>query len=157
MGEVVSDSGKTHGGGDLLPSEGSADESPDPRQLVLFDQVLQIERERIKSQDRRTEVALRAVELGDASDTRQYNYHMERLKADERLAMARISLGSKLAFGMGAVVALLLFAILYMMFFGSEHQAARAQQLAVWFFTALGGGGLFVLAQHGIRWLMNLR
>ncbi len=127
----------------------------DPRQLALFNQVLQIERERIKSQDRRTEVALRVVELSDASDVRQYEYHMERLRVDEKLAAAHLSLGSRIALGMGAVLTLVLLSVLYMIFFGSETQASRAKELAVWFFAALGGGGLFVAAQTGMRWLMR--
>ena len=141
--------------GELVSAGRAAQDNRDPHQLELFDQLVQIERERIQLMDRRLDVALQAVQASDAADQRQYEYHKQRLESNERLAKARLSLGSRMAAGVGVAAVLFLFAVLYMMFFGTSEQGDRAQTLLTWFFTALGGGGLFVAAQRVARWLMK--
>ena len=125
--------------------------------LALLDQVVQIEHERIQSQNRRTEVALHAVDASDAADKRQYDFHLRQLESNERLAKARLSLGSRIALGVGLIVSVFLLAILYMTFFGSEAQAGQARQLLVWAFTAVAGGGLLMAIQRSIQWLLKHR
>ena len=133
------------------------EENSNGRQLVLFDQALQLERERIRSQDRRTEVALRAVEIGDAADKRQFQFHMEKLKTEERIENKRLGLSSRIALILGLTVIVFLSLTAYMLFFGSDGQAARARELITWVFTALGGGGFLYVLQRVGRWLMNSR
>lgn len=134
-----------------------SDEESNGRQLVLFDQALQLERERIRSQDRRTEVALRAFEMGDAADKRQFEFHMEKLKTEERIENKRLGLSSRIALILGLTAIVFLSLTTYMLFFGSDQQAARARELITWVFTALGGGGFLYLLQRVGRWLMNIR
>ena len=105
------------------------EENSNGRQLVLFDQALQLERERIRSQDRRTEVALRAVEIGDAADKRQFQFHMEKLKTEERIENKRLGLSSRIALILGLTVIVFLSLTAYMLFFGSDGQAAPRQRV----------------------------
>lgn len=46
-------------------------------------ELIVIERERIASRDRRTDVMRRAIDAGDAADKRQYDYHVEKLRLDD--------------------------------------------------------------------------
>lgn len=91
---------------------------------------------------------MEAVKASDAADQRQYDFHMHRLESDERLAKAHLSLLSKTVLGAGALVAVFVLLVLYMLFFGTPTQADRAQTILTWVFVALGGGGLFVAAQR---------
>ncbi len=143
--------------GELVESDNDRTTGPDAnsRQLELFEQIIQIERQRIESQNSRTEVALKAVEASDAADKRQYDFHKQKLESNERIQKARLTLGSRIALGVGAIFAVFVLAVLYMTFFGTETQAGRALQLLVWVFTALGGGGLLLAGQRSIQWLMN--
>ena len=146
-----------HSRGELVEGADGETGGPDANasQLELFEQVIQIERQRIESQNSRTEVALRAVEASDASDKRQYEFHKQKLESDERMQKARLVLGSRIALGVGAILAVFVLAVLYMAFFGTETQAKRALELLVWAFTALGGGGLLLAGQRSIQWLMK--
>ena len=140
--------------GALIPAGDPEDDQPPMTNEIIKD-LIKIEKERIRSQDRRTEVALKAVEASDASDKRQFEYHTQRLQSEERRATARVSLGLKVAFGIGAVVVAILVISFYMLFFGAPTQTDYAEKLLTWFFAALGGGGLFVLLQRGLQWVMK--
>ena len=127
----------------------------DSQQLVLFDQTLQVERERIQSQDRRTEVMMRALELGNAADERQFQFHMENLSKDERLENKRLALAGRIASGIGVCSIGVIAVLVYMLFFGSELQAGSARELIMWVFNALGGGGLLFVLVRAIQWLLR--
>lgn len=143
--------------GELVPVDESAQNSTDSSQLELFDQFVKIERDRIQSQNNRTEVALRAVEVSDASDKRQFEFHVKKLDSEERQTMRRLSFGFWITAGVGAVISIFLLVLLYMMFFGTEIQASRGQNLLGAVFTAVGGGGLLILGQRALGQLMNKR
>ena len=140
--------------GALIPAGDLKDDQPPMTGEILKD-LLKIEQERIRSQDRRTEVALRFVEASDASDKRQFEYHMQRLQSEERQAKARVSLGLKVVIGIGGVVLAILVISFYMLFFGTLTQTDYAEKLLTWFFAALGGGGLLLLLQRGLQWVMK--
>lgn len=106
--------------GDLVPADEVKRSNSDQNQLELFDKVIQIERDRIQSQNNRTEVALRAVEVSDASDKRQYEFHVKKLESEERQATKRLSVGFQITIGVGSVISIFLLALLYMMFLGTE-------------------------------------
>ena len=69
--------------GALIPAGDLEDDQP-PMTTEIIKDLIKIEQERIRSQDRRTEVALKAVEASDASDKRQFEYHTQRLQSEER-------------------------------------------------------------------------
>ena len=116
-------------------------------------ELVRLEQQRLESQDRRNEIALRAIEADESSDKRQYDYHVSRLESEERKFNARLGLVAKVWLGIGGLTALFALVILYMMFFGTQEQARIAEKLLVWSFTALGGGGLLYAGQRGLRWI----
>ena len=157
MGQVVTDDKEKQLVRQMPNKAEQVDGHVDPLQLEMFGKLLDLEQKRINTTNRRTEVAMRAVEASDAADQRQYDYHIKKLESDDSLERVRLSLGAKGAFGVGGSIILLLSLVLYMMFFGTETQASQARELLTWGFTALGGGGLLFIAQRGVRWLMKLR
>ena len=50
------------------------------RQTWAFEQLFEIERQRVDSNNRRTEVALKVIAASEASDERQFQYHVEKLR-----------------------------------------------------------------------------
>lgn len=47
--------------------------------------MFELEKERIKSSDKRTEIARLAIEANDSSDKRQFEYHMSKLACEAEL------------------------------------------------------------------------
>ena len=66
--------------------------------LDAIDKLVNLERQRIESINRRTELAGKAIEASDAADQRQYDYHVARMqqsgreRAERRRAVACPSL-----------------------------------------------------------------
>lgn len=143
---------------EVLPPAKSAD------QLELFEQALEVERERIRSQDKRTEVVRAAIDANDASDKRQFEFHMAKLKADrdtrtENLEIEKtrlkIAIGVALTFGASCVGLALLFC--YMLFFGTSPQSSLALSILTTLGQGVGGFGIIYAAIIAFRTLLKRR
>ena len=112
--------------------------------------LINLERERIESADRRTEVARLFIDTSDTSDKRQFDYRMAKLSADDESdrrnhGLARIV--TFIASGLGiAVLALLL----VMAFFGSKEQSETAIQVLKVLGIGAGGYGFIEGIIRGI-------
>ncbi|EME69096.1 hypothetical protein H261_15225 [Paramagnetospirillum caucaseum] len=136
----------------------------DPNQLELFEQALEVERERIRSQDKRTEVVRAAIEANDASDKRQFEFHMAKLD-DERNARAensaiereRLHLAKWIAasFGVAVIGLCILFSI--MLFFGSATQSATALNILGTVGKGIAGFGIIYAVVVAFRTLLRRR
>ena len=102
------------------------DEQPDLFPETLMGRYLEVERERIDSYNRRTDVARLAVEAGDASDKRQFEYYMERLRTDERRDERRHGLARRMIVGGGVAAIVVLSFLMIMAFYGNEQQQATS-------------------------------
>jgi hypothetical protein len=104
-----------------------------PHELqILFD----LEKRRIESYNRRTDVARYAIEMNDAADKRQFEYRMAELQADESKSVRRHGLAKNIALGGGIAGAIVIALLLVMAFFGSEQQ----RSIALYIFAILGIG-----------------
>lgn len=147
-------------GTDLIPAEqagsgqdGALDER---RELVpLLQAQLDIDRRRIESQDRRTEVISEVIRAADAADQRQHEFHMRRLEDEEKADQRRHQLARGVLY-LGGLGALLVGGwLLGMLFFGDERQSESALALIKVLGIALGGGGALHLLQRGARRLFE--
>ena len=127
----------------------------DQELLTLFHEQFAIERQRIESQDRRTEVMREAIQASDAADERQYNYHMARLESEERAAQRKHLLAKQALAGAGIILAVLMVLLFWMLFFGSTGQTVTARELLGAIGTAVGGGGVLLLLARAMRRLFN--
>ena len=68
-----------------------------------------------------------------------------------------MSLGTKVIFGAGTVIIAILVVTFYMLFFGSPSQVDDAGEILKGLFAFIGGGGIFMLAQRVLQWMMKKR
>lgn len=104
--------------------------------------LIELERERIDSANRRTEVVRFAIESNDASDKRQFEFRMAELEAGRASSARRHTLAQKVVFsatGIGVVILALLFG---MAFFGNPDQSAVAIKILEVSGVGIGGYGL---------------
>lgn len=109
---------------------------------VAVQDLVELEQRRIERDNRRTDVLMKALELADVQDKRQFLFHTNNLEARTerertRFAFVRSVTWITLAIGTG-VVALLL----AMAFFGSEAQRAAASAMVTNGLIGLAGWGI---------------
>lgn len=122
---------------------------------MLFDDMLELERQRLKIQDRRTDIAQQVLEVSDKADVRQYEYHMERLRTGEKASQRGHGL-AKTVFYWGGGAAFLLAALLFWaLFFGDAEQSKAALTMITTIGTGLGGGGFLFLIIRALRYLLQ--
>jgi hypothetical protein len=121
----------------------------------LLQRVLEVERQRIDSTNRRTDVVLQAVKASDESDRRQFEFQLEKLRSDERMRTRRDNLAKVVVLGGGAFSLCVGVLFLYMAFFGAPEQSATALNLIEK--IAIGGGGYGIIAGiiTGVRRLLR--
>jgi len=134
----------------------------DPRQQRLelplppaLQSLVELERQRIESFNRRTEVVRYAIETNDAADKRQYEYQMAKLAADTSAATRRHALMRTVTYTGGAISIITTGFLLGMTFLGNAQQSALAlEALKV---IMIGGGGYGVINGliTGVRRLSN--
>jgi hypothetical protein len=109
-----------------------------PQQLQIL---AELEKQRIDSYNRRTEVARYAIEMNDGADKRQFDYRMAELDAGRSSSERRHMLAKNVAFGVGAVSVVVVALLLVMAFFGTAAQSAMAIQIFIILGIGIGGYG----------------
>lgn len=110
-------------------------------------EMLDLERDRLKSQDKRTEIAKMAIEANDAADKRMFDYHMSRLDRESELRKEQIKIAKHLIYGGFTVFFISIALLLAMSFFGNESQSETAATLFEKLMTALGGIAVYLLGK----------
>ena len=135
------------------------DEDPDApaTQAWAFEQLVELERQRVEGNNRRTDVALKAIAANDAADKRQYEYHVERLRQDSKDRNERHRSVVKLLWATLGVTVLVGGFVFYMLFFGNDAQRAVARDLLTTIGTAVGGAGAIWVIKSAIQRLFDNR
>ncbi len=111
---------------------------------LLIRQYLDIERQRIASADKKADNAKLLIETSDASDKRQFEYHMKKLGCDDAHRNQRHELAksviSKILYG-GFILLAVLF---WFMFMGNERQSELASSAMQIMF--IGGAGYGIIS-----------
>lgn len=110
-------------------------------------EMLDLERDRLKSQDKRTEIAKMAIEANDAADKRMFDYHMSRLDRESELRKEQIKIAKHLIYGGFTAFFISIALLLTMSFFGNEAQSETAATLLEKLMTALGGIAVYLLGK----------
>lgn len=131
-------------------------------QKELFPNLIKVERERIEiekarieSSNRKTEVINRAIDASDASDKRQYDFHMARLTHEREDKMQRYVLARNVVYVGGGVLLLFLVALFCLMFVGSESQRNLALEAWKVLFIGASGYGIISAVALPLRKLFN--
>ena len=110
----------------------------------------ELERERIESYNRRTDLAFKVIEAESAADKQRYDYNVMALKTRE----ARSRRGHNLVKQVVCAVSVIVIFILAMLFFGEPQQVSVARDmLAVGMQWLSGGAVVYLLVQAGRRLL----
>ena len=118
----------------------------EPQQLNrALQELVALERERIDSTNRRTDVALRAIDASDAADKRQYDYHVEKMRKEVEERSERRRSVFRVLWAIGGWVSVVAALLLLMLFFGTDTQREVAMQLLSTALTGLGGAGILWL------------
>ena len=141
------------GQGDLPQRHGSElarrEEVPGA-QIELWPEMLQLERERIESHDRRTEVLSQMVAADDAADQRLFEFQLEKMRRDDEDRSERRTFGMRLIWALLAGAVLLVGASLLLIAFGDEGQRTAATYLLAVLVTMGGGYGLIAALTRGV-------
>ena len=139
---------------DLVPRQSPAGSGAIHEDFSLVAELIALERERIASQDRRTDIARHAIDASDVADKRQYDYHVEKLRRDDDDRKRRYASGIAIVCTLLAATVCFTGFLFWMLFAGDEEQRAAADRLLGTVLTGLGGfGGGWVLL-NGIRRLL---
>ena len=125
------------------------------RVMETLRNIVELEGRRVGVQEGRNKIAIRALELGESADQRQYNYHMERLAAEERQKEKSRGLARLVILIGGGSVLTLAALVTGMAFFGDETQSDIALTMVKEVAKALGGAGFIFLVFAAIRRLMQ--
>lgn len=100
----------------LVPRDEDLEHSD--RQMWAFKQLIELERQRVDSNNRRTDVAVKAIAASDASDKRQYEYHVEKLRRGSEERKARHGSAIKFVWAVFALAVVSGAFVVGMLFFG---------------------------------------
>ncbi len=117
--------------------------------------MFELEKERIKSSDKRTEIARLAIEANDAADKRQFDYHIQKLNHDIEFKTQQAKISEKMLYGVGLVSTAIAALLLFLTFFGTEHQSEIATNLLEKLVTAMSGIGVYLLSKSVFSKLTN--
>ena len=121
------------------------------RQNELVAELIGLQRERHDLQRERHEIARRIVENDREQAQRHYDYLSKQLEVQEEQNKRGYRLVSLIVGGF----ALVLFLLLYMVFYGSEAQAGKAEKLLIGIILLLGGFSLRDLIGRVQKRLIN--
>ena len=133
-------------GGELIPAEPGPEEERSIRsqddQKPSFQELIELERRRIDRDNRRTQLAEKALEFADDQDKRQFEYASKQQQMADRSEERRFRLARSLSIGALVVIVAVTGLTMWMAFFGDDVQRAVAQEL--------GRNGLIGLAGFGV-------
>ena len=118
------------------------EEAQPQQELFSKDEFLELERLRIDSVNKRTEVAQAYIDANSAADQRRYNFHIQKMESDrqERSETRKATTKFLWAFlGASSFFSLVLF---YMLFLGNPEQVENAKTLLKTLGTGIGGFGV---------------
>jgi hypothetical protein len=125
------------------------DDSSAPKQADFFPrELVELEKARIASFDRRTDVARAAIDAERETEKELFAYHMKRLENEDAQNRREHGFASKFVwcgFSAGVIVTALL---VYMAFFGTAAQSVMALQMLTTLGKLAAGAGIFVLLRQ---------
>lgn len=127
----------------------------DNKNFISSSEMLDLEKERIKSNDKRTEIARLAIEKNDDADKRMFEFHMTKLQQNTSIKAQQVIIARNLIYGSSAVMVLIGSVLLYFSFFGNDHQATLASELLSTGFKALSGIGIYLLGKGAFNKLTS--
>ena len=113
-------------------------------QQELFDmgEFIDLERQRIDSINKRTEVAQAYIEANNDADQRRFSYHIQKMNSDREERKETRNATIKILWAFFGVSTFFTVILFYMLFLGRPEQVENAKALLTFLGTAVGGFGI---------------
>ena len=138
-----------------MPADDSPDSGDDTelgQQLPApIEQLLEVERLRVERDNRRSDIAEKAIELADTQDRRQYEYATAVLEANAKIQAERTAFLRRLAWGVAGFLAILVFGLLGFAFYGDDAQRTLAEGIVVPGLIGLAGYGVITTVTKVVK------
>ncbi len=112
------------------------------QELFSKNEFIELERLRIDSVNKRTEVAQAYIDANSAADQRRYNYNIQKMEVDREERSATRKATTKILWAFLGVSAFFTLILFYMLFLGNLDQAENAKTLLRVLGTGVGGFGV---------------
>lgn len=122
---------------------------------MLAQEVLEIEKERIASQDRKTETVRRWIKATDDADKRQHAFSMNRIRNENNRAIDRHNLIRKLIVGGGLFIVFIVLLLLYFIFLGNTEQTENALLFVKYVAIGTAGYGIIHILTAAVKKLFE--
>ena len=132
---------------EITPNRG---ESSLPTESTLRD-LLKIELARIESNDRRSQVMAKALEVFDAQDRRQFEYASATRDADLQQQADRLAFLRRVVWVFSGFFGAVMLAILGFAFLGNDAQRTLAQDVVGYGLVGIAGFGVITTVRQAIR------
>ena len=111
-------------------------------QLEMWQDMVAVERERIASRDRATDVMHKAIDKQNADSQRYHEYATERLRRDDEHRQDRFRHARNVTWAFIVSAAAMTGIVLFMAFWGTDPQRNTAQDFVGYAFSLVSGLGL---------------
>ena len=127
--------------------------TPTGDDVIKATELIDLERSRIRAQDRRNDVMLAAIQASDVADKSQYDYHSEREQNRSALAEKRHATLVKVVWFILSVGLLITVGLLSFVFLGDTDQSQNAITFLKNLGVALSGAGTLIVGRSIILWI----
>ena len=117
---------------------------PDERDEQVIQKVLDIERQRIDRDNRKTAVANKAFDLQDAENQRRFTYATETRNADLRLQQGQLQFQRKVIWTLLGLMVVVVLGLLGLAAFGNDAQRETAVEIGTPLLIGLAGYGVII-------------
>ena len=121
------------------------------QELFSMDEFIELERQRIDSINKRTEVARAYIDANSDADQRQYSFHIQKMNSDREERKETRSATIKILWAFLGVSTFFTLILFYMLFLGNPEQVENAKTLLKILGTGVGGFGIGYLLLRMIR------
>ena len=116
-----------------------------------MDEFIDLERQRIESINKRTEVARAYIDANSDADQRQYSFHIQKLNSDREERKETRSAIVKILWACLGISTFFTLILFYMLFLGDFEQVDNAKTVLKILGTGVGGFGIGYLFLRVIR------
>lgn len=118
-------------------------------------EILDVERQRIERDNRRSAVMEKALELADAQDKRQFEFASQARDADIEFRQRHFGFLRQVVVGLGGSLVVIVLALLGFAFFGSEEQRQIAEAIVTPALIGLAGYGVVTALTKVVKSMPN--
>ena len=122
---------------------------------VEMQAMFEIEKARIESHDKRTDVALRAIEASEADSKRMFDYHVMKLQSDNDIKTKKLAIAKNIVYASCAIGMIVIVVLFSALFLGNEVQSQTASEVLKGIGHAIGGIGAYLLLKMGFNTITN--